>query len=190
MAKKINATKGKILNAARYMFSEKGFDGTSVDEISKEAGITKSLLYYYYESKDEILLELMKTSMENTISMLHNNIEKNPPKDKNQLLEISLKSIEDEKDVLRIALSEALKTQAKTEHIFKLLQAIYDEYEYCFKLSPKEKFLYFLFLVKAIAFSSFSNKMANMLEMNLDEINIIFKETLEPIFDEIIEKER
>lgn len=189
MAKKNNLTKDKILDSARYMFSQKGFDGTSVDEIAKQAGITKSLLYYYYESKDEILLELMKGSMENTISAMRDNIREKPPKDKSQLLEISLKSIEKEQTVLRIALSEALKTQAKTEHIFKLLQAIYQEYECCFRLTPKEKFLYFMFLIKAIAFSSMNEKMAGMLEMDLEEINDIFRASLDPIFDEIIEKE-
>lgn len=43
-----------ILKAAAKVFADNGYEGASVDEISKEAGVTKSLLYYHFKSKDEI----------------------------------------------------------------------------------------------------------------------------------------
>lgn len=51
----------KILAAARKVFIEKGFDGTRMQEIADEAGINKSLLHYYYRSKDK-LFEFVFTS--------------------------------------------------------------------------------------------------------------------------------
>ncbi|HBF87364.1 MAG TPA: TetR/AcrR family transcriptional regulator [Bacteroidales bacterium] len=44
----------KILEAARKVFIQKGFDGARMQEIADEAGINKSLLHYYYRSKDKL----------------------------------------------------------------------------------------------------------------------------------------
>lgn len=51
-----NKTKEKIIGAARKLFSEKGFDGVSMEDIAQASGVRKSLIYYYFPSK-EILFE-------------------------------------------------------------------------------------------------------------------------------------
>lgn len=43
-----------ILDAARKVFLENGFDGSTMQMISTEAGINKALLHYYYRSKDRL----------------------------------------------------------------------------------------------------------------------------------------
>ncbi len=53
-------SKQLILDAATAVFAEKGFDGARVDEIARRAGVNKALIYYYFESKDKILEELME----------------------------------------------------------------------------------------------------------------------------------
>lgn len=52
---KANETIKKILDAASHLFSKKGYDATSVDEISTEANVNKALIYYYFESKRKLL---------------------------------------------------------------------------------------------------------------------------------------
>jgi TetR/AcrR family transcriptional regulator len=47
-------TETLILDAARKVFLENGFDGTTMQEISDEAGINKALLHYYFRSKDRL----------------------------------------------------------------------------------------------------------------------------------------
>jgi AcrR family transcriptional regulator len=50
----------KILDAARALFGERGYDGTSIAEIGDGAAISKSVLYHYFGSKAglyEALLE-------------------------------------------------------------------------------------------------------------------------------------
>jgi len=49
------SAKEAILNAAEKAFSEKGFDGARVDQIAKEAGVNKALLYYYFKSKKGLM---------------------------------------------------------------------------------------------------------------------------------------
>ncbi|MGC8865445.1 MAG: TetR/AcrR family transcriptional regulator [Bacteroidales bacterium] len=51
---KESATEQAILEAARKVFVEKGFDGARMQEIADEAGINKALLHYYFRSKDKL----------------------------------------------------------------------------------------------------------------------------------------
>ena len=43
-----------ILEAAKKVFLDKGFDGARMQEIADEAGINKALLHYYFRSKDNL----------------------------------------------------------------------------------------------------------------------------------------
>ena len=43
-----------ILEAARKVFVQNGFDGTTMQMIADESGINKALLHYYYRSKDRL----------------------------------------------------------------------------------------------------------------------------------------
>jgi AcrR family transcriptional regulator len=52
------STRDRILDAALDLFTEKGFDGTSLREIAERLGVTKAALYYHFASKDDILMAL------------------------------------------------------------------------------------------------------------------------------------
>jgi AcrR family transcriptional regulator len=52
-------TRQRILNAAAKLFSERGFDGTSVRDIATELGIANPSIYYHFKSKADILTELL-----------------------------------------------------------------------------------------------------------------------------------
>jgi len=47
-------TEEKIFEAATEVFVEKGMDGTRMQHIADRAGINKSLLHYYYRTKDRL----------------------------------------------------------------------------------------------------------------------------------------
>ena len=47
--------KSKIIKTAVKNFSQKGYQGSSIDEIAQQAGMSKSTLYTYFKSKLEIL---------------------------------------------------------------------------------------------------------------------------------------
>lgn len=44
-----------IANAALRLFGEKGYHSTSIAQIAREAGVSKGLLYNYFESKEALL---------------------------------------------------------------------------------------------------------------------------------------
>jgi len=47
-------TEEKIFESATIVFIEKGMDGARMQDIADHAGINKSLLHYYYRSKDRL----------------------------------------------------------------------------------------------------------------------------------------
>jgi len=52
-------TEQKILKAALSLFVRKGYNGTSIDEITKAAELTKGALYGHFESKAHVVLRLI-----------------------------------------------------------------------------------------------------------------------------------
>jgi len=49
----------QIMDAAVKLFAEKGFHAASISLIAKEAGISKGLMYNYFDSKETLLKEIM-----------------------------------------------------------------------------------------------------------------------------------
>jgi AcrR family transcriptional regulator len=52
-------TRGEILRAARESFAGKGFAGTSIRAVAREAGVDAALVHHYFDSKDELFIESM-----------------------------------------------------------------------------------------------------------------------------------
>jgi AcrR family transcriptional regulator len=52
------STRDRILDVALELFNEQGYDKTSLREIAERLGVTKAALYYHFERKQDILLEL------------------------------------------------------------------------------------------------------------------------------------
>ena len=59
MAKIIDKRKA-IFDATLELISEHGFHGTSMSMIYKKAGVSAGIIYHYFESKDELMIELYK----------------------------------------------------------------------------------------------------------------------------------
>ena len=55
-------TRDKILNETLTLFSENGFDGTSVEQIAEKVGIKAPSLYNHFKGKEDILNALIDTA--------------------------------------------------------------------------------------------------------------------------------
>lgn len=51
-------TKEKILNASLKVFEKKTYEKSSLNEIAKEAGVTRGAIYWHFKNKQDILAEL------------------------------------------------------------------------------------------------------------------------------------
>ena len=54
-----SAKRREILDGARRVFFDKGFDGASMDEVAKTAGVSKATIYVYFSSKEELFKALV-----------------------------------------------------------------------------------------------------------------------------------
>lgn len=67
----MNRTKRKIFECAMKLFAEKGYDSTSIEEITAVSGVAKGTLYYHFEKKEDLLNILLEDGM----NLLKNSIE-------------------------------------------------------------------------------------------------------------------
>ena len=59
----MNKTKRKIFETSMKLFAEKGYDATSIEEITSIVGVAKGTLYYHFSSKEEIFHFLIDEGM-------------------------------------------------------------------------------------------------------------------------------
>ncbi|MBE1554957.1 AcrR family transcriptional regulator [Filibacter limicola] len=61
-------TKGMIVQNARTLFVEKGFQGVSMRSIAKEVGCTHGALYYHFKNKAELFYAIKDQMVEKNIA--------------------------------------------------------------------------------------------------------------------------
>lgn len=54
-------TRARIVECARVMFNRHGFEGVSIDDIMKEAGLTRGGFYNHFDSKDALYAEAVRS---------------------------------------------------------------------------------------------------------------------------------
>ncbi|AND40490.1 MULTISPECIES: TetR/AcrR family transcriptional regulator [Cytobacillus] len=59
MRKEAEERRNEILDAADELFGQKGFDGTSTNDILEKVGIARGTLYYHFKSKEDIMDSLV-----------------------------------------------------------------------------------------------------------------------------------
>lgn len=121
----LNEKKIQILEVAERLFSEKGFEGTSIRDISKHAKINIAMVSYYFGSKERLLESLifyktsdLKLQLENLLT------EDLEPLDKvNKLIEIYITKINCNKGIFRVLHFElTTKKREKSLAVFTQLK--------------------------------------------------------------------
>lgn len=72
------ATADRILTAAADLFSTNAYREISVDEIAREAGLTKVTVYQHFASKEDLFLECLRMRLERREAMLDRFFERLP----------------------------------------------------------------------------------------------------------------
>lgn len=104
----MNRTKRKIFETSMKLFAEKGYDATSIEEITSVVGVAKGTLYYHFSSKEEIFNFLVDEGMkllQNSISIKINQKNSSVEKLKSVIL-IQLKILYKYEDFITIILSQ------------------------------------------------------------------------------------
>ena len=100
----LNDKQIEILKVAETLFAEKGFDGTSIRDISKEANINVAMVSYYFGSKEKLLesLVLFKTSglKEQLVHLIDENLE--PLEKINKLIALYINRLNCNRGIYRV----------------------------------------------------------------------------------------
>ncbi len=106
--KNMNKTKRKIFETSMKLFAEKGYDATSIEEITATVGVAKGTLYYHFSSKEEIFNFLV----EEGIKLLQNSVDIKTAKFSNYIdkmkaiILIQIKIVIKYEDLITILLSQ------------------------------------------------------------------------------------
>ena len=73
--------KPEIYRTVARLFARKGYEGTSIRDITSELGMSKSSLYYYFKSKEELLFNLANDFMDDALEVLEQIISSDIPPD-------------------------------------------------------------------------------------------------------------
>lgn len=114
--------KKSILDTAVLIYKQKGYENTTIDEITRTVGIAKGTFYNFYESKSEILLEWAAQKFQtvrvqeafNNNNSLKNNLYK--------FVEVIINAIKDEEQLYKAFLKEVLHSGKKYNSQFDFIK--------------------------------------------------------------------
>ncbi len=126
----MNKTKRKIFETSMKLFAEKGYDATSIEEITATVGVAKGTLYYHFSSKEEIFkflveegVKLLKNSIAIKTDKLTNSIDK-----LRAIVLIELKVLVKYESFMTIILSQIWGTGPRSkmcrDYVFEYIQMI------------------------------------------------------------------
>lgn len=59
-----------IMSTALKLFANSGYESTSISKIASSAGISKGLMYNYFSSKEDLLIKVLSSGMQNFMHFL------------------------------------------------------------------------------------------------------------------------
>lgn len=137
-----NNSKTKILVAALELFAIDGFHNTSISKIAKHAGISKGLMYNYFESKEALLTETIIMSMvdaQEASQEVMEGIEELPPQEVLiSLIKFFFAMLEENKTMWKLTFSLAMQVSnmpAVEEVITKIFQEFLSTLEVVMKMT-------------------------------------------------------
>lgn len=74
-----SATSNALLDATEHVVREEGYAAATSRRIAAEAGVKQQLVYYYFRTMDELLLQTFKRRVERALARLEEDIAANEP---------------------------------------------------------------------------------------------------------------
>lgn len=113
----MNKTKRKIFETSMKLFAKKGYEATSIEEITATVGVAKGTLYYHFSSKEEIFdfliaegIKLLQNSIDIKTSKYDNYIDK-----LKAILLIQIKIVSKYEEIITILINQSLGNEKRNE---------------------------------------------------------------------------
>ena len=126
--KVVEDRRDQIIDAAMHVFAQKGFIRATNKDIAREAGITPGLIYYYFDSKEDLLKTIIETrSPAQLMTTLPPQVFELPPETFIPMLILrALSIIETEQliQLIRMLLPEVIHNTGVAPIIFSMIQRL------------------------------------------------------------------
>lgn len=121
--------RGQILEAAAAVFARRGFHESRMDDIAAEAGVSKGTLYWYFESKDDLIQTLLDRMIEQEIAQAETFMEMDIPTSEKmeRLTDVVVEDIKRMKPLMPI-LFEFFSLMMRRNTIKEVLGGYYQSY--------------------------------------------------------------
>ena len=90
--KKSDRTRLAILNAAAKLFKDRGYTATTLRDVAEEAGMKAGSIYYHFDSKDEIMDEVLDAGLRAVYMAVREAIQDCPEGDSRRKIEASIRA--------------------------------------------------------------------------------------------------
>ena len=111
-----------IVEAAGHLYAKRGFQGASIADLAKACGTSKALIYHYFESKEDILYEVMAAHLDDLVDAADDAMRVGSPKERLKALTLAfMRLYVGAQDSHKVLLNELdnLPLQRRTEVVAK-----------------------------------------------------------------------
>ena len=102
----------QIIDAAFELFAEIGYQKTSVSAIAKNAGVSKGLIYHYFDSKEDVLIGIFDMLTELGDQIIDAGADKSPKEHLKEVLDQVFLFIEQQTGLAKLMVSLSLQPDA------------------------------------------------------------------------------
>lgn len=116
----------QILEAAVKVFAEKGFHASRVGDIAEEAGIAYGLVYHYFESKEDLLETIFRTTWTEMLARVREVEEAGVPAAEavRQVSALILRTWRRDPNLVRVLVREITRNQHVQQEVEEITEAM------------------------------------------------------------------
>jgi Transcriptional regulator len=179
---KINARE-RILQAALKVFAEKSFEGSRIEEISREAKVPKSLIYYHFKSKDEIFEVLTSDFISEYMGIIAAGAKETHQEKADGLIKrmenVYFEFGQRNADLMRIIFIDSLKKSTDRPVLYKVLDALIDKEmqnrpDAADDIHERRIAEFFTSFIPNIAYLCFSESWVNYFDMDKSQFDRLY----------------
>ncbi|HEY8391120.1 MAG TPA: TetR/AcrR family transcriptional regulator [Capillibacterium sp.] len=164
-------TRERILETSAKLFAEKGYSATGIDEIARNVGITKSVIYYHFKNKEDILQTLIDEAFaqlqQPEINETHKRFHETGEQFQEIMDLIQFLGSERNRRIIKIIFMESMKDRSESVPLFDIwdqsvtLHRDFDgqQIEKWLNDDPRRKVeVFFLFIIPLLTFFIFRDR--------------------------------
>jgi TetR/AcrR family transcriptional regulator, fatty acid metabolism regulator protein len=116
----------QILAAAVKVFAKKGFHASRVGDVAEEAGVAYGLVYHYFDSKEDLLETIFRTTWTEMLARVHEVEEAGVPAAEavRQVTALLLRTWRRDPDLVRVLVREVTRNQHVQEEVEEITAAM------------------------------------------------------------------